>query len=223
MLGLWLGILGFLIGAALLSSDLAEDVWRQQGFVWDGPIILAIHSLSTPWLDWSMRAATHLGDVGAALVGLLSSLWLWRRGNWPAILPLWVSFAGAVVLNAGLKLLFARPRPSLFPPLVLESSYSFPSGHTIGAVALYGFLALLLWQGRRQVLALLSIITIGLVGVSRIYLGVHYPSDILGALAVGVLWVALVTGVFLFFRPRIVAAGRRIRNTGLDRAIGPGG
>jgi undecaprenyl-diphosphatase len=97
-----------------------------------------------------------------------------------------------VLLNQVLKLFFARPRPDVFPPLTVEHSYSFPSGHMMAAVSVYGFIALILWKRRQRLLALMSALLIPVVGFTRIYLGVHYPSDVVGALAVGVAWLFLV-------------------------------
>jgi membrane-associated phospholipid phosphatase len=96
------------------------------------------------------------------------------------------------LLNSLLKLLFARPRPNVFPPLMAETSYSFPSGHTMSAVAVYGLLALLLWQRGQYAWALLPGLWVPLVALSRVYLGVHYPSDVLASLALGTIWLVIV-------------------------------
>lgn len=178
--------------AAVIFLELAEDVWLREGFSWDAPIMLAIHSLQTPTLDWIMKAITLVGSYGAALVTVIAAIWLGRRHCWAETVALLVSVIGAATLNSLLKLVFARPRPSVFPPLTVEHTYSFPSGHSITAVALYGFLAVLLWQNHRRGWALLSGAMIPLIGFSRIYLGVHYPSDVLAAMMLGTLWLILV-------------------------------
>jgi undecaprenyl-diphosphatase len=103
-----------------------------------------------------------------------------------------VCYAGSWLLTDGLKLLFVRPRPDVFPPLTTELGYSFPSGHALTSAALYGFLAFLCWQARRRVWALLLAFFGLWIGASRVYLGVHYPSDVLAASAVGVVWLAVV-------------------------------
>ena len=102
------------------------------------------------------------------------------------------SFGGAILLNSVLKLLFARPRPDLFPPLVVEHSFSFPSGHTMSAIAFYGLLALILWQRGRRSWAVLAGLWVPLVALSRVCLGAHYPSDVLASLAIGTIWLVLV-------------------------------
>lgn len=198
-LRVWLPALLLVTAATAVFIDLAGNVWLREGFGWDIPLMQAIHSYSAPWLDALMIGITHLGTYGAGLTGIGVSLWMWNRHDRMHIWALWISFGGAVVINAALKLLFARPRPTVFPPLMAEISYSFPSGHTIAAVTLYGFLALLLWHNRRWLQGLLVALIIPLVALSRVYLGVHYPSDVLGALAIGILWLAPVWAIHLRF------------------------
>jgi membrane-associated phospholipid phosphatase len=208
-LRVWLPGLLLVIAASAIFIDLAGDVWLREGFAWDVPLIVAIHAYSAPWLDGVMLGITHLGTYGASLAAVGVSVWMWRRHDRMHIWALWVSFGGAVVANAALKLLFARPRPTFFPPLMVETDYSFPSGHVIAATALYGFLALLLWHNRQRLYALLVALPIPLVALSRVYLGVHYPSDVLGAFAVGILWLALVWVIYLRFQPVPVEPVRR--------------
>ncbi len=188
----WLPGLIVVTIASAVALDLAGDVWLQEGFAWDVPTMLAIHRFSTPWLDQVMMGLTHLGTYGAGLTVVVASIWLWRQQDRLGLSALWISFLSAVLLNQVLKLFFARPRPDVFPPLTVEHSYSFPSGHMMAAVSVYGFIALILWKRRQRLLALMSALLIPVVGFTRIYLGVHYPSDVVGALAVGVAWLFLV-------------------------------
>lgn len=183
-----------------MFAEIARDVWLQEGFGWDAPIMLAVHSLQTPWLDRLMKISTSAGSYGALLVGAMAAFWLRRRHRWAELIALLVSVVGAVAINALFKLFFARPRPNLFPPLTVEHTYSFPSGHTITAVALYGFLAILLWRNHHRLWAILAGMVIPLVGFSRIYLGVHYPSDVLGALTLGTLWLSIVMAGLVWYR-----------------------
>ncbi len=206
-LRVWLPSLLLLTVAAIVFIDLAGDVWLNDGFAWDAPLMLAVHRFGSPGLDGTMIAITQLGTYGAVLVAVSVSAWLWRTKDRLHVWTLVFSFVGAVVINLALKALFARPRPTVFPPLMVEHSYSFPSGHTIGAVGLYGFLALLLWHNRYWLRGILVGLVIPLVALSRVYLGVHYPSDVLGALAVGTLWLAVVWLVHLRFHRRADAAG----------------
>src|SRR6476659_809937 len=107
-----------LFGCSLSFGDLAEDVWFKEGFTWDVPVALAIHHFRRPWLDGMMNAITQTGNVGAIILVSGIALWFyWRRQPRQAIF-LFVTFGGAMALNTLLKLVFARPRPQLFPPLV---------------------------------------------------------------------------------------------------------
>lgn len=136
---------------ALVSTgifvDLGGDVWLKEGFTWDAPVMLAIHRLSRPWLDQLMLLITATGNQAAAGVLGVSVYWFWRYRDKFDALTMLVSFVGAVAIDTVLKILFARPRPRVFPPLVPENTYSFPSGHTLAAAALYDLLAILLCGG----------------------------------------------------------------------------
>jgi membrane-associated phospholipid phosphatase len=189
-----LGLL-FILGLVAVFSDLVEDVWFREGFAWDAPIILAIHNFSRPWLDTAMRVLTNAGEAGAIAVALLAAAWFYRKQQKLDAASILISLGGAAAMNTLLKLLLKRPRPNLFPPLTVESSFSFPSGHVTASVAVFGFLAVLLWRERRFGWAIFSALWIPLVIFSRIYLGVHYPSDTLGALTFTTLWLMVVFAV----------------------------
>jgi len=192
----FLAYMGILLTLVVIFSDLAEDVWFQEGFTWDAPVMLAIHHLSTPVLDQALFWITQTGEVGAILAAIIVAAWFyWQHLNKQA-LAVMVSLAGGVAINTLLKLFFTRSRPALFPPLVLESGFSFPSGHVAASMAVYGFLAILLWRSRQRFWAMFVLFWIGLVALSRVYLGVHYPSDVLGAFIFSCLWLLAVFGVF---------------------------
>ena len=116
----------------------------------------------------------------------------WRRG---AILVV-ITLLGASLLDGGLKLLYGRTRPvAFFEHYPSPSSFSFPSGHALFATAFFGGLAVLLWGRLVHPLLRLGVVALAaalivLIGFSRIYLGVHYPTDVLGGYAAGVVWVA---------------------------------
>jgi undecaprenyl-diphosphatase len=102
---------------------------------------------------------------------------------------------GGSVLNVALKHLFHRPRPVFEHPLVTLSSFSFPSGHAMGSTLFYlllaGLIAVSVHQWRWRVLAFVTAVgLVLLIGLTRIYLGAHYVSDVLGAMAAGVAWLA---------------------------------
>lgn len=189
----WLSqyMLGLVVvfSSIFIFAKLAEDVWFKEGFSWDAPIILGIHRLSNPTLNLIMKLVTQTGNAGAIVIVLIMAGWfIWKHRQTDAFSILG-AFGGAVGINALLKLIFARPRPHFFPPLVVETDFSFPSGHVTAAVAVYGFIAFLLWQNRHRVWAVLSALWVLAVAFSRIYLGVHYPSDTLAAMAFTSLWL----------------------------------
>ncbi len=188
----WLVALGVLFTAVTLFLKLAEDVWLNEGFAWDATIMLGIHSLSRPWLDKLFWLITQTGGPLIVLPVVGTAVWFWQHNQRIETWLILASFGGTTLLNSLLKLLFARPRPNVFPPLMTETSYSFPSGHAMSAVAVYGLLALLLWQRGQRGWAALAGLWVPLVALSRVYLGVHYPSDVLASLALGTIWLVIV-------------------------------
>jgi undecaprenyl-diphosphatase len=188
----WLVALGLLLTAVSLFLELAEDVWLNEGFTWDVTVMLSIHTLGGPWLDKLFWLITQTGGPLIILPVAGTAVWFWRHDQRKVTWLVLVSFGGALLLSNLLKLLFARPRPNVFPPLMTETSYSFPSGHTMSAVAVYGLLALLLWQRGKRGRAALAGWWVLLVAISRVYLGVHYPSDVLASLALGGIWLIIV-------------------------------
>jgi undecaprenyl-diphosphatase len=145
------------------------------------------------WAASVYGAPIVLGPLGlAAAVAFLFHGW--RRGA--ALVG--ATLGGAIVLNNGLKTLFARVRPQPFYDYYpAPDSYSFPSGHALFATCFFGGIAVLmahrLESRTGQVLVwLVALVLIFLISVSRIYLGVHYPTDVIGGFAVGVIWVIAV-------------------------------
>ena len=145
---------------------------------------------------------TRLGDVPAIpLIAAAGAFVLWRERR-RLFLVCWLSaFVGGVLVNKLLKLLVHRSRPPLAMERLHVMSFSFPSGHTMAATIGYGMLAYMLathWRPRRvqrRYIILSAAVLALLVGVSRIYLGVHFPTDVLGGFAAGTAWLAIcVTG-----------------------------
>ena len=134
-----------------------------------------------------------------------------------------VAMLGSLVLQAAMKPFFARPRPELAWSQVLPD-YSFPSGHTLNAVVFYGGVALVVWSlfGRRAGLAAVAAAAVvGLaVGVSRIYLGYHFLTDVVGAILAGIAWLLVVGAAF---RARPTWRRWRSRDGTVRRSAGPGG
>lgn len=175
----------------------------------------ALHAVATPALTRIMIGASVLGAPSRlAWVGLLVAVFFLARGWSRGSLLIVVTLAGAGLLDVLLKLAYARLRPEAFyPSYPAPASFSFPSGHTLFATCFFGGLAVLLSHRiRNDLIRTLvwfgAIAAIALIGASRIYLGVHYPSDVLGGFAAGITWTVAVA-----FGDR-VASHRRARRAG---------
>lgn len=178
----------------VIFGKVLEEVFFERDFAEDLAILKLVHVLVSPQLTRIMIVITALGSlqfVAVLAAALVIAFAVYRR---------YVDAATVAVLTAGggsliglLKIALHRPRPEAFTPLVLEKGFSFPSGHSMVAVSLYGFLAyLLLRQGKGGIFrwgAGILMLLIGLVGLSRVYLGVHWPSDVLGGYVAGAGWL----------------------------------
>ena len=195
---LLLALLLGLIMPWVIFVNVAEDIWESGGFIGDKQILTFLHQHATPALDRLALAFTAAGDplpmsISALLITLGLAVWGSRLQAWFFAL----SVGGAMGLNLLVKLLFARPRPTLWLSIKPAFYYSFPSGHAMGAAAVVAALGFLLWQHRPQWLAwtLGALFVLG-VGWSRVYLGVHYPSDVLAGWTGSVGWVAALHVLF---------------------------
>lgn len=145
-------------------------------------INIALQQFSTPWLDWLMVLFTSLGDVTFYMIVIPILYWCVNR-RWGH--QLGFVLLGSMWLNGFLKEYFALPRPSLAQGvnvMVHESSYGFPSGHTQGAVTLWGFLAV---RSRTDRFRFFCMIVIAMIALSRLYLGAHYLADVVGGFIIG--------------------------------------
>ncbi len=201
-IALFLGVLAPLV----LFGLLAEDVWQREGIGWDERILLAVHARATPTFDAIMLLFTRIGAPLPMIIFVAALLLLLLlRGRRADGLFLIGAVGGAAALNLLAKLLFQRARPALWPALSPETDYGFPSGHAMGSVAVVASLTILLWPTRWRWVALtLGALFVAAVGLSRVYLGVHYPSDILAGWSASLAWV---TGTRLVWS----AARRRLR------------
>lgn len=187
-----------LVAAAWLFGGIAEDVVTSDPLtVLDEQVAEWFHARSTPGLTNVMLAISDAHDViGITIMASTLALWLLYKRNWYWLLALALTVPGGMLLNVAMKHAFRRARPSFTDPLLTLATYSFPSGHTAAAMLFYGtFGALLLtqiknWLGRVLLVILLGLV-VALVGLSRLYLGLHYLSDVLAAVALSVAWLAL--------------------------------
>ncbi len=174
----------------LIFGEIAEDLLEKERFAFETPFLLALHANATPATD---RLALLISTVGGASIIapvsllILAVLWMYQRRS---ALFFGVAVAGAALMNLLLKFAFQRPRPELWPRLVHETDASFPSGHSMYSAAFVTAIILLLWHTRYRYLALvLGVFFSFSVGWSRLYLGVHYPTDVLCGWLAGFSWV----------------------------------
>ncbi|HEY9735935.1 MAG TPA: phosphatase PAP2 family protein [Trichocoleus sp.] len=189
---LWLGACLLIL---YIVGQLADEVLEREAFAFDETILLWINQFSTPVLDRVMLTVTQLGDPATVIpVTLISFCAFWLRRYSLEAKMFAINCIGGAVLSTGLKLAFSKVRPQLWPQLIQETTYSFPSGHALGSVVLYGFLAYLLAQHHRQYKQLiygLATVLIVAIGLSRLHLGVHWPTDVIAGYGIGFLWITV--------------------------------
>lgn len=182
-----------------LFAWMAEAFSSPRSQAFDLAIRLSIHHQASNFITQAMMAFSGLGEPGVAIGATLAiGLFLCLR-RYRAVLWIVISLVGAALLNVGLKLAFHRLRPlAFFGPQ--PGDFSFPSGHALVSACFYGMLAG--WAADRVrsgywrvVIWTLSLIVIAGIGVSRVYLGVHYPSDVIAAYAAATGWVSILVAL----------------------------
>jgi membrane-associated phospholipid phosphatase len=175
----------------LLAEEVAEG---DTGL--DNRIANELHEHATRPLTEFFEAVTTLGN-GIVLAGVaaIAAYLLVRRRYYTEAVLMVLAYGGAQVLSFSLKLAFRRDRPFFTDPLATLSTYSFPSGHATVSIAVYGALTLVLLRrlrGPARVVCLAAaVLLVSLIGFSRMYLGVHFLSDVLAGYSVGLAWLAL--------------------------------
>lgn len=174
-------------------AAIADEVLEQETHAFDRSILLALWKLHRPLLDRIMLGLTFLGEPALLLVISLSlGLFLAIRNHRSEATTIAIAGAGAVALNTLLKNLFGRARPELWERIVDVQAYSFPSGHAMISLVIYGifgyFLALRFPRWRWTLATLTGILIVG-IGLSRLYLGVHWPTDVLAGYTAGLVWL----------------------------------
>ncbi|AFY47582.1 membrane-associated phospholipid phosphatase [Nostoc sp. PCC 7524] len=181
-----------IVGSAVATVlVLSSGLVYKNGF--DESILLGIQKLHTPLLDTIMKGITALGEplvFGSICSALGINLWYNQRRREATTLGM--ATVGAVGLNLLFKELFRRARPALWDYIVNAVHYSFPSGHAMVSTAIYGCIGYILAkefpQWRKQILGSITVL-IWAIGLSRLYLGVHWPTDVLAGYAAGILWL----------------------------------
>ncbi|TSC71065.1 MAG: PA-phosphatase-like phosphoesterase [Parcubacteria group bacterium Gr01-1014_49] len=177
-------LLAFLTVSVRTVPPISGDLWFEN-------LMLSVRTTALlkffGWVTLLGNAFVVAGVTGIALLALFTSNV--RRAY---AYGLAVAIVGAVVTSSVMKVLVERARPDGLIPSVVETSYSFPSGHATAAMALYGFIAYILcilFPARKSLVAIIFFILIGSIGFSRLYLGVHFPSDVLAGYFIGGLWL----------------------------------
>ena len=209
--GRWLALAFLGVAAPLWAfGEIAEDVAAGQPFAFDVPLLEGLHGLSGRAANDVFLAFSAVGYSGGVIpfdIALIIFLAL-RRHPRTAVFAA-VAIIGSSLLNVAAKHVFARARPALWTSIAPESTYSFPSGHAMGSMTLACVLACLAWNTRWRwpVIAIGTLFALG-VGTSRVYLGVHYPSDVMAGWAAAIAWTLGVR--LIAFRPGLLTGSTRV-------------
>lgn len=206
--------IALMLFAAWVFGGIAEEVVEAEEItILDEWLAQWFNARATPAFTQAMMYLTHAHNTaGMLIMTTVVGMYFYLRKAPYWLLALVVSVPGGMLLNVILKQVFQRARPSLENPLLTLTTYSFPSGHTVAATLFYGLIAAYLiclasrWKAR-FLIVLGACMMVGLVGLSRMYLGVHYLSDVLAAVAEGCGWLAVcITGVSTLRRRRAARA-----------------
>ncbi|MFZ6876401.1 phosphatase PAP2 family protein [Undibacterium sp. Di27W] len=190
----WPKLLALFVGVLLpfcLFSMLAGEAIEREVFFFDQPILMFLHAHANGHLDTLMLFFTHIGSAPWVVTFelLLFGVLLYTRRRMDAVFT-FLSLVGTALLNMLAKNFFARIRPDFWVSLQPETSYSFPSGHSMNAMALVAVLIILSWRSKiRWPVAITAVCFAFMVSASRLYLGVHFPSDVLAGWTAALTWV----------------------------------
>lgn len=180
-----------------LFTEIAEEALEQESWSFDTSIISFFKSIANDTLDVFMIVITELGSVWfltAFSIAAILFLWIRHKDKW-GILFFIIAVGGGGLLTSLLKNLYERGRPSINPEID-AIGFSFPSGHSMGSLIFYGFIIYFVIRSRMSellkglVISFTAVLVV-LIGLSRIYLGAHYPSDVLAGYIAGAIWLML--------------------------------
>jgi membrane-associated phospholipid phosphatase len=191
-----------LIVAAVGVFAVVFDLVREsRGSSFDRSVALAVHSLDSPFMDTAMRFFSFVGSLKVVAVVLAATaLDAFMRRDRRAAFWLLAVFASEEGMNWLLKHLVERPRPTLFEEIATLHTYSFPSGHAMTSAAVYGIIGVVLAREHprwRRPLAFAVPALVLSVGLSRVFLGVHWPTDVIAGWAAGTTLMLIGCGALL--------------------------
>ena len=196
-LHLTLGITVVIFFTILFFTILKSYIGQDRLIQIDLRIINLVNQFRTPVIDKLMLFITHLAKGENITVGVIvvSIIFILKR-NWHYLSTLLISVIGSEIFVHILKNIICRPRPPLVNALMTESTYSFPSGHTFAAISFYGLLVFFILQSEKnrflkKISFFLGLTLIIWISISRVYLGVHWPSDVLASLVIGIIWLTI--------------------------------
>lgn len=202
----WLQILLLLSGVLLpfwVFGRLAEEVLENDGgFSWDEPILLTIHRMEQPQLDTFAVYFTKFGVFwGVFPLSIAVAVFFFSKRYWYRLTYWLTVLGGSIIINRTVKLQLHRVRPHLWASPAPESDPGFPSGHAMSSMTFVAALIILTWNTRwRWTVVVTGSAFVLLIAWTRLYLGVHYPSDILAGWTVSIAWAV---GVSLLIRPHL--------------------
>jgi undecaprenyl-diphosphatase len=208
----WLGTASLAFGLFIkITSELLEHEVSSV----DRMILIGLAKARTPWLTVVAVDLTALGSVTlGVLVSTIALCVLLLMKDRMGALQLVAASVGAGILTTTIKNYIDRPRPEVVTQLIQFSGLSYPSGHALAAASLYLTIAILVCRhiqrtGHQIAILAMTVEIILLVGMTRIYLGVHYPSDVASGISLGVAWALLLAGCFSFLPvPKVARRGQ---------------
>jgi membrane-associated phospholipid phosphatase len=205
-LHLLVGLAALMLGVILFGL-MARAVVNENALVqFDRNFAITMRAWALQGLTPVMLLTTSLGfQVLIGIVGIVAFI-LYRQRRWTHLIVWSIAWGGGELLNQLLKQIFLRPRPVFDEPLLTATNYSFPSGHAMMSIIVYGLLAYFVLLDishplKRIAVLVLTIVLVLAIGFSRIYLGVHYFSDVVGGFAVGLIWLTIcISGMDFILR-----------------------
>lgn len=200
-----------IVVSAIIFEEVVDDIFSDpkggdpEALIFDKAVLKKFQEIRGPELNQSMIDITALGSFSViALFSCVIVIFLLVHKDWKGLQYIVLITFGSTLLPGILKGFFLRERPDALARLTDVKSTSFPSGHSFGATVAYFSLAFLLSREIKEIKLeilyySLAVIVVALVGTSRMYLGVHYPTDIVGGICAGLIWFSIVSIPFVYF------------------------